>query len=323
MAWPTITDDSGDGLTGTALNVALFDLIKDYINHGSRFNLCRNAASASRSGGTSAVPDEWALEGTPTIAYDTVDLGYGDFAVKLTATGAGNEGIKQTLTHLKPSSKYQVFVRAKATGGNSDTARLLTTGATTDIDTETTSTSWTSLTGEFITDGSATDVVIKLLAKADGDIVWFCGITCVEGDIPPANFIRRVNETIYLEVPITSTSFDGDGFSTSEADIDLSAFGNGCPPKIKAVFILVRIRDSASVTPSICYILCGTGGIALDRDTNAALHVEVSAIANDYSRAGAAMIPCDSAGDIRYKIVASGANTLDVWLRITGYVLGE
>lgn len=279
-------------------------------------NLCRNAAFASRSGGTSVKPDEWALEGSPTIAYDTVDLGYGDHAVKPTATGAGNEGIKQTLTHLKPSAKYQVFVRAKATDG--DTARLLTTGATTNIDTETTSTSWVSLTGEFVTDASATDVVIKLLAKADGDIVWFCGITCVEGDIPPGNFIRRVNETIYLTTLLTDAAWDGDSKSDADSGIlDLSAFGNGCPPKIKAVLVNVIAKDSASIG-NLCFAYMGP-----NIDSPTALTIDLLDLPNDRWISANGVCPCDSNGDVYVTIDASGANTLDIHIQIYGYVLGE
>lgn len=279
-------------------------------------NLGRNTALGSRSGGTSAVADEWTLEGTPTVAYDTVDLGYGDFSVKLTATGAGNEGQKQTWTHLKPSSKYQVFVRAKATAG--DTARLLTTGATTNIDTETTSTSYVSLTGEFVTDASATDVVMKLLAKADGDIVWFCGITCVEGDIAPGNFIRRMNETIYLSAAMTDTSFDGDSFGDAQADIDLSAFGNGCPAGIKVVLVWMMCRDSGSSAHD-SYASVKPGTVAFG---DAALQVQVGYLANDTARSLNGWVPCDANGDIRYKTNASGGDTLELWIRIFGWVLG-
>lgn len=158
------------------------------------YNLVENAAFGWRSLGTSAVPDKWVLEGTPTVAYDTVDVGYGDYAVKVTASGATDEGIKFTLTNLKVSTKYQVFVRTKVTAG--DTSSLITTGATTNINEDSTSTSWESVTGEFITDASATNVVLKLVASADGDVAYFCGITVVEGDIPPANFIRRQDENI-------------------------------------------------------------------------------------------------------------------------------
>lgn len=282
-------------------------------------NLCRNAAFASRSGGTSAVPDEWALELTPTVAYDTVDTGYGDYAVKLTASSASDEGIKQTYTHLKPSTKYQVFARVKVDA--SDTASLITTGATTNINADSTSTSWEDITGEFITDGSGTDVVIKLVAESDTDVAYFCGITCVEGDIPPGNFIRRVNETIWLTTALTDTDFDGDAFSDSEADIDLSAFGNGCPPKIRAVHIWCQVRDTGSAA-IFSRIEFGVGGVALATETRY-LTVDLQGVTDDKTRSGNGQITCDSNGDVRYKIVASGANTLYVWINILGYVLGE
>lgn len=281
-------------------------------------NLCRNAAFASRSGGTSAVPDEWTLEGTPTVAYDTVDTGYGDFAVKFTASGAGDEGINQTLTHLKASTNYQVFARVKVTAG--DTASLITTGATTNINEDSTSTSWEDITGQFTTDASGTDVVIKLVASADTDVADFCGITCVEGAIPPANFIRRVNEVIYLTTAITDTSWNGDSFSDAEADIDLSAFGNGCPPKIKAVLLSVNTRDSGSAPK---FVEFGPGGISIDGVNKVALGNRADGLASDTLRMVSGWIPCDANGDIRYKIDASGSSTMDVWINIWGYVLGE
>jgi len=307
---------TANGLEGRSYTEVVSDLSLDTRR---LFNLCRNAAFASRSGGTSAKPDEWELEGSPTVAYDTVDPSYGDYAVKLTATGAGDEGQKQTLTHLKISTKYQIFARVKVDAG--DTASLITTGATTNINVDSTSESWEDITGEFITDGSATDVVIKLVASANTDVAYFCGVTCVEGNIPPANFIRRVNETIYLTTPITDTSWDSDGYSSAEADLDLSAFGNGCPPKIKAVFVSTVGRDSAS-SSGAAYFWLGVGGVALTV-SNVVGGVNCTNQPDDTPLYGYATIPCNGNGDIRYKIAASGANTFDCWLAIWGYVLGE
>ena len=53
------------------------------------------------------------------------------------------------------------------------------------------------------------------------------------------------------------------------------------------------------------------------------LRCDVHYQANDQTRAQAGWINCDASGDIRYLIAASGANTLDVWISILGYVLGE
>lgn len=282
-------------------------------------NLCRNAAFASRSGGTSAIPDEWTLEGTPTVAYDTVDTTYGDYAVKLTASGAGDEGINQTLTHLKISTKYQVFARVKVDAG--DTASIITTGATTNIDTDSTSATWETKTGEFTTDASGTDVVLKLVASADTDVAYFCGITCVEGDIPPGNFVRRGNEVIYLAVPLIDASWDGDGKSDGDSGIiDLSAFGNGCPPKIKAVLVSICYRDADSANTDTYLGLCSAAqGSVLEMS----IAVFVFTVTNDTLKNGGSWSPCDSNGDIYVRIEASGAGTGDVWIFVHGYILGE
>lgn len=295
-----------------AENALEFDL------HRQFDNLCRNTAFASRSGGVTTEPDEWTIEGAPVIAYAAVDVGYGDFAIKLTAT-APDEGIKQTLTHLKPLAKYQVFTRVKVDAG--DTASLITTGAATNINVDSTSAVWENIEGEFITDAGGTDVVIKLVAEANTDVAYFCGITCVEGDIPPGNFIRRVNETIWLITPLRDVGFDGDAFSTSEADIDLSVFGNGCPPKIKAVFIWCQVNDSDSAA-SATRIEIGVGGVAIATPVRF-LSIELSGTPDNKVRTMSGWITCSSGGDIRYKITASGANTLDVNVNILGYVLGE
>lgn len=314
MAWqkdkPAGTDalkNSDDDLRANNVEIELRRL----------FNLCPNAAFLSRSAGTAAVPDEWSLESTPTVAYDTVDAGYGDFAVKLTASGATDEGIKITLTNLKVSTKYQVFVRTKVTAG--DTSSIITTGATTNINVDSTSTSWETKIGEFVTDASATDVVLKLVASADGDIVWFCGITCVEGDIPPTNFIRRENEVFYLKVPVTDTSYDGDVFSTVNATLDLSAFGNGCPAKIKAVLLTVQISDSGSAAgnPLIMIGPAAPGGDWM----KSALAIGLAGETDTKIKSDSAWVPCDANGDIFYDLDASGAGTLDLRIIVWGWVL--
>jgi hypothetical protein len=142
-------------------------------------NLLKNGDFENWSAGTSTYPDYWVAELTPTIARDTGDVGYSSYSCKVTATGAGLEGIKFTTPTLKPSTSYTFSVRVKATAG--DTASIITTGATANISLESTSATFETKTGTFVTDGSGTAVVIKLLAKADTDIVWFDGAMLTEG----------------------------------------------------------------------------------------------------------------------------------------------
>lgn len=149
-------------------------------------NLILNGAFQNWTNGTNVQPNNVDDEGSPTVAqaagerdnfFDT------PFSVRYTATGAANEGGKITLSRLKASTSYGVHIRAKVTAG--DTARIFTTGASVNIDQETALTDWTSLFATFTTDATPTDVVIKFVAKADGDIVWFDSLIVVEGDVIP------------------------------------------------------------------------------------------------------------------------------------------
>ncbi len=120
-----------------------------------------------------------------------------------------------------------------------------------------------------------------------------------------------------LQTPLTSTSWDGDSFSTTAKTlIDLSAVF-GVPAGIKAVYMRASARDSASA---------GTGNIGIWFSPNntsgeAALFCRPSGRANDYVEEINGIVPCDSNGDIYYQCAASGANTLDVWIEIWGYWL--
>lgn len=168
-------------------------------------NIFKNGGLQNWTLGTSSQPDNLVDEGTPDVLRDTGESDNWNstpYSVKYTATGAANEGGKYTFSNLKATTKYGVHVRAKATAG--DTARILTTEASTNIDTETVLTDWTSLYGTFETNATPTDVVLKLVAKGDGDIVWFCKIMVVEGDVIPT-FAPRVSDITSVNT-VTSAS---------------------------------------------------------------------------------------------------------------------
>lgn len=152
-------------------------------------NFVRNGSCEYWNNGTSGIPsdpdylpDGFVEEGSPAdCTRDTGETGVGSYSVKITTDGA-NEGIKYTLPGLKKSTQYSVSVRAKVTDG--DTAKLLTTGAATNITGETTAdTSWATLSETFTTDSSGTSVVVKLVGVTAGDIVWFDGLMVAEGSV--------------------------------------------------------------------------------------------------------------------------------------------
>jgi hypothetical protein len=116
-----------------------------------------------------------------------------------------------------------------------------------------------------------------------------------------------------LTAPLTSTSFDGDSFSTTAKTlIDLSTVF-GLPAGVKAVQITVAIRDSASSNTD-CWIIFGANNTA-----GVGPGGRCSGIANDMFANSHFMAPCDANGDIYYQITASGVNTMDVYVLIWGY----
>ncbi|MDO8683474.1 MAG: hypothetical protein Q7N50_08335 [Armatimonadota bacterium] len=117
-----------------------------------------------------------------------------------------------------------------------------------------------------------------------------------------------------LTSPLTSTSWDGDSFSTTAPTlIDLSAVF-GVPAGVKAVYLSVVINDSGSAATADVNISFypASGGIF-------AHVVYCGGIANDAMAAAQGIVPCDANGDVYYSITASGVGTLDVRIRIFGY----
>lgn len=117
----------------------------------------------------------------------------------------------------------------------------------------------------------------------------------------------------WLTTWLTSTSFDGDSFSTTAKTlIDLSAVFSA-PAGIKAVLMFVTLRDSGSAA--------GTAEVILspNNSANAGAYVAASGLTNDAVARGLLIVPCDANGDIYYQISATGASTLDLWLQIAGY----
>ena len=118
-----------------------------------------------------------------------------------------------------------------------------------------------------------------------------------------------------LTTPLTSTAWDGgDSYSTTpKTKIDLSAVF-GAPAGVKAVLVMVSIRDSASSSNDTWFLL-SPNDIAYK-----GLSLTGHAI-NDFWQRQAFVVPCDANGDVYYQINASGTNTMDCYLEIWGYWL--
>ena len=121
---------------------------------------------------------------------------------------------------------------------------------------------------------------------------------------------------VYLQAPLTSTSWDGDAYSTTaKTKIDLSAVF-GVPAGVRAVQAKTTINDSGSAGGTAYLVL------SPDADANSGPFIaKASGFANDYIKHDSGAVPCDSAGDIYYQIAATGGSTMDVVLQIWGYLI--
>ena len=127
------------------------------------------------------------------------------------------------------------------------------------------------------------------------------------GEIPTGGFIP-------LTTPLTSTSWDGDSFSTNAKTlIDLSAVFNA-PAGIKAALFMVSIRDSGSADNDRWFLL------SPDDTAYDGLSLTACPVNDRWSRTSM-VVPCDANGDVYYQLNASGSGTMDVILKIWGYWL--
>ena len=147
-------------------------------------NLIENGNFPSWGSGTDAVPDDWTLHLTPTIARDTKPTGSpAGYSCKITAAGAGSEGIYQTIP-CRASTTYSYALYEKVTAGDTIQVYLTDNGGTPSTDSnEYTDTSWTRKNDTITTAADATELTIYIRAKTDGDIVWAGEVLITEGNL--------------------------------------------------------------------------------------------------------------------------------------------
>ena len=117
-----------------------------------------------------------------------------------------------------------------------------------------------------------------------------------------------------LTTPLTSTSWDGDSFSSSGPTVIDTSVVFGAPAGIKAAAVRLTARDSVTF---------GTGGLYLSLGPSTSYYYAVSCypFGGDINNTASGIVPCDASGDFYYKIIASGSGTLDAWIEIWGYWL--
>lgn len=128
--------------------------------------------------------------------------------------------------------------------------------------------------------------------------------------------VQENGKFVALTTPLTSTSWDGDAYSTTAKTlIDLSSVF-GAPAGIKGIFVRLVARDSGS-SAGYCQLGLSPNSTA----DSVAIQCYLQGVANDVYVSANGIVPCDANGDIYYQIVASGTGTLDAFIEIWGYWL--
>ena len=113
--------------------------------------------------------------------------------------------------------------------------------------------------------------------------------------------------------PYTSAAWDGDSFSTSVGTIDwVVDFGLPEIPKMVWLVILIRDEDSELVE-------CTMRFKAVATTTNWSIYAYADRSWNDQYHSTHAPVAVNDNGTTRWSIVASGANTMDVIIRVVAW----
>ena len=129
--------------------------------------------------------------------------------------------------------------------------------------------------------------------------------------------VKEKQVFVPLTTPLTSTSWDGDSFSTTgKTLIDLSSVF-GVPAGVKAVMVQLLSRDSGSAVSTNIFFGVSPNNV----DASCPIMSVTRGLPNDTLNYSVGICPCDVNGDIYYQVVASGTGTMDCWIRIWGYWL--
>jgi len=208
---------------------------------------------------------------------------------------------------------------------------LLTTGTAADSDKldNIDSTGFVQTSGNQTVDGIKTFSSIPVLPSTNPSTAnqavrkgyadaTYLGITAKAADSDKLDNLHSTDfgRPVFLTTPKTSTSWDGDAYSTTaKTKIDLSAVF-GVPANVKAILVRLTARDSGS-SAGYCQLGLSPNSTA----GSVVVQAYLEGVANDVYVTANGIVPCDSGGDVYYQITASGTGTLDAVIEIWGYWL--
>jgi hypothetical protein len=147
--------------------------------------------------------------------------------------------------------------------------------------------------------------------QSSGDVYISQPMLVFGSSIGEGNYSRPSGEIINLEEMTPFTNFNSASFSdvTTATTIYLEAQSNGALPiGLKAVHLLVKVNDSASAASDTYLQLFGP-------DSGQEVATITPMPVNDRKNRQVVRVPCDSSGNIAYKVEASGSETFDIFLQ--------
>jgi hypothetical protein len=191
------------------------------------FNLLYNGDfEDSVDGNLATAPSGWSLSDCSTITNcDTDDTdtseGIGHELTITSDNDSNDDGVTQAIASLKASKQYLAIARAKAASGG--TCQLITTGAGTDANATTTSTSYVTLADIFTVSAGAATVTLALTVNDDvsgGDVCSFdhVGVFEINADAIPKLSYLPVYESS-SSVAAISDSYPGTSLISATVNV--------------------------------------------------------------------------------------------------------
>ena len=248
----------------------------DALYSASRANKLRNsefmAYSALRTSPTTAAPEMWVLESTPSgiIHYTKPTQMSRGRAVQITADGA-NEGISQTVM-VKASTAYAFKVLVRTDTGSSGSVVITTNSAAPTTITRSIKRAehWITETIFYTTENDASTLTVKLCATGAGEIMQYGQALLVEG-FSPGPF-RQSHELLTFSLGITDPLWNGisplppSSSQSTEVYFDLH-FGKVILQGTKAIWTRLELTDSTASSVLSSLWLQGTASLILQPDS--------------------------------------------------------
>lgn len=219
-------------------------------------------------------PGGWTLSNTPQFTYAAVPVAEGSgVEVTITAGGATDEGMQQTLSGLKANHDYLLLARVEPGTG---TCSVRTTGGGTNVSQTSASGtgSYETLAGVFTTDGTPADVVVLVEADADGDV---CSVRSVAAYELSPDSLEEARPAFLTSSTTSTTTCDGTSYGSGNCSGLLSlSYTPPAPGYALVVTGTVQMRSNTSSEECLARLYDGSSQL----DEKALTHSDASGGAN-------------------------------------------